>query len=64
MQPDRLVDELYQAARIRFGDDRAAALRPAIEQAARSVATVLSFPIDLDDEPCLRGVIDATEPQR
>jgi hypothetical protein len=53
----RFTDQLYQAARIRFGEERAETLRPQIEQTAQNLAIVSSFPLDVEDEPCLRTLL-------
>lgn len=60
----RFTDQLYQAARIRFGKERAETLRPPIEQTAQNLAIVSSFPLDVEDEPCLRTLLPDADAAR
>ncbi len=60
----RFTDQLYQAARIRFGEERAETLRPPIEQIAQNLAIVWSFPLDVEDEPCLRMLLPDADAAR
>lgn len=60
----RLADSLYQSARVRFGEERAEILRPAIQQGAEYLAIVSSFPVDPEDELCLRMPLPQPDPDR
>lgn len=60
----RFTNQLYQAARIRFGEERAETLRPLIEQTAQNLAIVSSFPLDVEDEPCLRTLLPGADAAR
>jgi hypothetical protein len=48
---DALAKSLATEAARRYGDDRAAALRPVIEQAAGQLADLAALPLDVDEVP-------------
>jgi hypothetical protein len=50
-----LAELLYEAARVRFGEERAEVLRPTIQQGAEYLAVVSSFRVVPEDEVCLRA---------
>lgn len=58
------ADYLSQSARTRLGEERAETLRAAIPQAAEYLAIVSSFPVDPEDEPCLRSLLPDSETPR
>jgi hypothetical protein len=60
----RFTDQLYQAAWIRFGEERAETPRPSIEQTAQNLAIVSSFPFDVEDETCLRTLLSDADAAR
>jgi hypothetical protein len=58
------ADYLSQSARTRLGEERAESLRATIPQAAEYLAIVSSFPVDPEDEPCLRAFLPDSETPR
>lgn len=54
-QPSAILAELETAAGHRWGEERRAALRPALERAAAALATVAAFDVPPGVEPFPTG---------